>query len=176
MNLFGWQKEVMSQDNTETPENKPASTNVTNGRSTKKEVDLFPAVIDRKNMPMVSSRIVPTNSGPHISMFAPANFDEALDIVECLRTRCAATISLENLRKQDANRLVDFVSGASAAIDGDFHKMSEQVYLFCPSNFRIVSSEKETAKSTREPNPLDFLYSGAGTADKLSLSSLWPKG
>lgn len=173
MNLFGWQKELMSQDNKETPQDKPTTPA---GRASKKDVDLFPALLDRKNVPMVSSRIVPKNSGPQISMFAPVNFDEALDIVECLRTRCAATISLENMRKLDANRLVDFVSGASAAIDGDFHKMSEQVYLFCPSNFRIISDAKETTKSFKDPNPLDFLYNGGGAADKLSLSTLWPKG
>lgn len=172
MNLFGWQKEVMSQENNETPQEKPTSPA---GRTSKKEVDLFPALIDRKNVPMVSSRIVPAKSGPHISMFSPASFDDALDIVDCLRTRCAATICLENMRKVDANRLVDFVTGASAAIDGNFHKMSDQVYLFCPSNFKIVSSEKETSKYSKDPNPLDFLYNGGNAVDKLSLSSLWPK-
>lgn len=171
MNLFGWQKEVMVQENKDTTQEKPASPA---GRTSKKEVDLFPALADRKNLPLVSSRIMPANSGPHISMFAPASFDEALDIVECLRTRCAATISLENMRKGDASRLVDFVSGASAAIDGDFHKMSEQVYLFCPANFRIVTKDKEDAKP-KETNPLDFLYNGGSTGDKLTLGSLWSR-
>jgi cell division inhibitor SepF len=173
VNLFGWQqKENMSEENKETQPEKPTSTQ---GRASKKEVDLFPALLDRKNFPVVSSRIVPSNSGPQISMFTPANFDEALDIVECLRTRCAATICLENLKKSDANRLVDFVSGASAAIDGDFHKMSEQVYLFCPSNFRIISGQEEKTKSSKDTNPLDFLYNGGTTADRLSLNSIWSK-
>ena len=162
----------MSQENKETNQDKPASTG---GRASKKDVDLFPALLDRKSIPMVSSRIVPSKSGPQISMFAPADFDEALDIVECLRTRCAATISLEKMRKGDASRLVDFVSGASAAIDGDFHKMSEQVYLFCPSNFKIITDEKTTLRSSKDANPLDFLYNGGGAADRLSLSTLWPK-
>jgi len=166
----------MSQDNKETPQEKPQEKPTTPaGRATKKDVDLFPALVDRKNVPMVSTRIVPANSGPHISMFNPACFDDAIDIVECLRTRCAATICLDNMRKIDANRLVDFVSGASAAIDGDFHKMSDQVYLFCPSNFRIVSQDNETSKYSKDPNPLDFLYTGGNASDKLSLSNLWPK-
>jgi len=67
-------------------------------------------------------------------------FEEALDIVECLRGRAATTISLENMKKLDASRLVDFVAGASAALDGDFHKLSEQVYLFC----------RATSKSQRQ--------------------------
>ncbi len=173
MNLFGWQKEVMTQDDKDTAQDKSSSVA---GRSSKQEVDLFPALIDRKNVPTMSSRIVPQGSAPHISMFSPANFDEALDIVDCLRTRCAATICLDNMRKVDANRLVDFVSGASAAIDGNFHKMSEQVYLFCPSNFKIIATEGEERKVSSEHNPLDFLYNATVSPDKLGLSNLWPRG
>ncbi len=158
----------MSQDNMETPHDKPVSPG---GRPPKKDVDLFPALADRKAMPMVSSRIVPKNAGPQISLFAPASFDEALDIVECLRTRCAATICLDNMRKGDASRLVDFVSGASAAIDGDFHKMSEQVYLFCPSNFKIVAPAKEEQKSYGG-GALDFLYGGGRLNDNNPFGNL----
>lgn len=172
MNLLGRQKEIMGQEDKETPQDKPASTN---GRSSKKEVDLFPALADRKSVPLVPPRIAPTNGGPQISLFAPVSFDEALDIVECLRTRAAATICLENMRKSDANRLVDFVAGASAAIDGDFHKMSEQVYLFCPSNFKIVAPSQEAAKTLSAGNPFDFLYSGGLPPDKSSLNNLWAK-
>src|SRR6516165_11502808 len=98
-------------------------------KSTKGKVDLFPALADRRMMPINSIRQpVANHVGTQISIFSPASFDEALDIVECLRGRAATTISLDNMKKWDANRLVDFVAGASAALDGDFHKLSEQVY------------------------------------------------
>jgi FtsZ-interacting cell division protein YlmF len=66
------------------------------------------------------------------------------------------------MKKIDANRLVDFVAGASAALNGDFHKLSDQVYLFCPSNIKITAPGKdEPPKFTGSfdaTGSLDFLY------------------
>lgn len=158
----------MTQDNKESPLDKPLGSP---GRTSKKDVDLFPALVDRKSLPMVAPR--PSALGTQISMFTPLSFDDALDIVECLRSRASITLCLEKMRKIDAVRLVDFITGASAAIDGDSHRLSEQVYLFCPSNVKItVPAAAVTAKATT--SPLDFLYS-EGTFGKGNSSGLWTK-
>jgi FtsZ-interacting cell division protein YlmF len=134
----------------------------TNGKS---KVDLFPALADRRMSPINSIRQnVPTRIGTQISIFSPASFEEALDIVECLRGRAATTISLDNMKKLDASRLVDFVAGASAALDGDFHKLTEVVYLFCPSNIKISAPNKGQPKVSTHQfgiGSLDFLYPGS---------------
>lgn len=110
----------------------------------KKEVNIFPALTERRPV-VVRPAAAQQRLGTQISIFTPVSFEEALEIVECLRGRAATTISLENMKKMDAGRLVDFVAGASAALDGDFHKLSEQVYLFCPSNIKITAARKEGA-------------------------------
>ena len=127
-------------------------------RAPKKEVDLFPA----ERRPQAAPHMAPAGGGmrlgTQISIFNPANFDDALEIVECLRGRAGITISLDQMKKPDANRLIDFVTGASAALDGDFHRLTDQVYVFCPSNIRIVAPEKQ--KDTKPgPGALDFLFS-----------------
>lgn len=174
-----------------TSPDKPA---VSNGRASKKDVNLFPALTDRRGLPMSARQVSPTRLGTQISIFSPASFEEALEIVECLRMRAATTISLENLKKLDASRLVDFVAGASAALDGDFHKLSEQVYLFCPSNIKITAPGKVTTGATsgitgggaltgiqgltRSIGPageLDFLYPAAQPSlGNPTLSPNWP--
>jgi FtsZ-interacting cell division protein YlmF len=166
----------MVDDYRDSPQDKPVFAN--DGRSGKKEIDLFPALQDRRMMAHgIVRQNTPTRLGSQISMFTPVSFEEALDIVECLRSRAATTISLENMKKLDASRLVDFVAGASAAIDGDFHKLSEQVYVFAPSNIKISAPAKPvtlpttafgdvafaSAPSTESINnlglgALDFLY------------------
>jgi FtsZ-interacting cell division protein YlmF len=162
-------------------ENKTVSTDkpsVNSGRNAKKDVDLFPALHDRKAGTLSSLRTPPSKFGTQISVFAPISFEEALDVVECLRGRAATTISLENMKKIDANRLVDFVAGASAALDGDFHKLSEQVYLFCPSNIKITAPGKETAEKAAATSALggmgalDFLYPTTNPRDT-STTSTW---
>jgi FtsZ-interacting cell division protein YlmF len=163
---------------------------VSNGRATKKDVNLFPALTDRRALPLSARQSAPTRMGTQISIFCPSSFEEALDIVECLRSRSATTISLENLKKLDASRLVDFVAGASAALDGDFHKLSEQVYLFCPSNIKITAPGKGTTGATAgvtgvpgipgitgtigSTGELDFLYPNATTSSGSFLGPNWP--
>jgi len=153
----------------------------TPSRTGKKEVDLFPGVVDRKSAPAMVTfgrQQAGAHIGTHISMFAPLSFDDAVEIVECLRERSATTICLEKMKKSDAGRLVDFISGASAAIDGDFHKLSDNVFLFCPSNIKIVASGKETQPTVGGKGPggaLDFLYPDRMPGDKGTYGSLWNK-
>lgn len=138
-------------------------------RPGKKEIELFPVSTERRAAAV--SQPVPTGGGKRlgtqISIFNPMTFDDALDIVECLRGRAATTISLDQMKKPDASRLIDFVTGASTALDGDFHKLTEQVYVFCPSNISIVQPEKPVAKTNT--GALDFLFStDALTGEKLA--------
>jgi FtsZ-interacting cell division protein YlmF len=169
VNLFGPQKD---ETNPQTGSKEQSTSG--GARSAKPQVDLFPALLDRKSAPIVAPRA--NANGPQISMFAPNNFEEALDIVECLRSRASATICLEKMKKADAARLVDFVSGASAAIDGDFKKLSDMVYLYCPANMKIVVPAKlpkpDSYKGTA--GALDFL-ADTSFATKSHLNNLWPK-
>lgn len=138
----------MVDDYRESSQEKPIFAN--ESKSGKREVDLFPALQDRRMMGLggIRQNSAPTRLGTQISIFTPVSFEEAIEIVECLRSRAATTISLENMKKVDANRLVDFVAGASAALDGDFHKLSEQVYVFCPSNIRITAPVQAVPETT----------------------------
>jgi len=149
-----------------------------NGKSSKSKVDLFPALADRRMASMNTTRQAPTpiRVGTQISIFNPMSFDEALDIVECLRARAATTISLDNMKKADATRLVDFVAGASAALDGDFHKLSEHVYLFCPANIKITAANRVMQKPVGPQTgafSLDFLYPGSTDNAQSRILNSW---
>lgn len=175
--MFGKRREPMSQEPKETKEEKapPAATN-SSGRPAKREVELFPPIAERN---LNSPPIATTNGGSNgrlatqISMFQPVTFEEALDIVGALRGRSATTISLEKLKKNDANRLVDFVAGASAALDGDFHKMTEQVFVFCPANIKIIASSATTANAQRSVASATAT-SSSPVSTNFSLDTLFP--
>lgn len=180
--MFGKRREPMSQEPKETNPEKP-SPPATNGRPAKREVELFPPIAERNlNSPPSGVTAGSATGGrlsTQISMFQPVSFEEALDIVEALRSRNATTISLEKLKKNDANRLVDFVAGASAALDGDFHKMTEQVFVFCPANIKIIASGKTTTGSAQRSaamaGPMPGPSSSAATSSSnFSLDTLFP--
>lgn len=161
--MFGKRREVMSQETNEpTKEKQPAAP----ASRPKKEVELFPPIAER-NQHSVPSALKDSGGrlATRINMFTPVTFEEALEIVESLRARNAATISLDKLQNADANRLIDFVAGASAALDGDFHKMTEKVFLFCPASIRIVGPTK-TQSALSAPT--------TKSATTLSLDALFP--
>ena len=176
---FGKRREVMSQEPKDQGQEKSTPQA---GRAAKREVELFPGLGDRRAYPMAPVAAGGgTRLGTHINLFQPSSFEEALEIVECLRARSATTITLDKMKKVDAGRLVDFVTGASAALDGDFHKLTEQVYVFCPSNIRIVASGKIPVVAsglTRPTNfgggPLDFLFPES-SSDRSGLTGMWSK-
>lgn len=173
--MFGKRKEqLMSQEPKESSQEK-SSTPPATTRSPKKEVELFPPIAERN----LSGPSVSTGGGgrlaTQISMFNPVSFEEALDIVEALRSRNATTISLDKLKKTDANRLVDFVAGASAALDGDFHKMTESVFVFCPANIKIVNTAKQASSSLGTSSSLTrALATGQSGSSNFALDALFP--
>lgn len=67
----------------------------------------------------------------------PKSFDEALDIVESLRMRKAVIINLTDLDGEQAQRLIDFVAGATHALDGNQERIGDGIFLFSPSNVVI---------------------------------------
>lgn len=160
----------MSQEPKDPNQDKPSASS---GRAPRKEVELFPVIAEKKGAPQAAAPQATasnvTRLGTQISIFNPVTFDEALDIVTCLRGRAATTISLDKLKKSDAGRLVDFVSGASAALDGDFHKLTDQVYIFCPANIKIVAPIKPITTAARPTGgALDFLLSPDLVSDKIN--------
>jgi cell division inhibitor SepF len=179
VNLFEWQQAAMSQGQAQVQEEIPGQSSMSMGESGKPEVDLFPALADRKALSVVAPRAA--CNGTQISMFEPTSYEDALDIVECLRSRASTTICLEKMRKSEATRLVDFIAGASAAIDGAFHKLSEQVYLFAPSNVQIVVKDlPEPAAPTTESSfttpPPSFSSTAAAFSGSLASFNSAPPG
>ncbi len=168
--MFGKRKEqLMSQEPKESNQEKPATPAAS--RPSKKEVELFPPIAERNLTAAPVSTGGGGRLGTQISMFQPVSFEQALDVVEALRSRNATTISLDKLKKSDSNRLVDFVAGASAALDGDFHKMTEQVYLFCPANIKIVSNAKQQAVSESLTRAL---ANSSSPSSNFALDALFP--
>ena len=88
---------------------------------------------------------LPTSTNHEVVVIEPRSFDEALAILDNLRTRKAVILNLMGLAPDQSQRLVDFVSGACHALDGHQEKIGESIFLFTPSNVVIntFSSERD---------------------------------
>lgn len=69
----------------------------------------------------------------------PTNFDQADEIVMQLKEKNAVVINLEYVSKEVARRIVDVVSGAVKALDGNIEKVSNSIFVVAPYNYDIVN-------------------------------------
>ncbi len=69
----------------------------------------------------------------------PTNFDQADEIVMQLKSKNAVVINLEYVSKDVARRIVDVVSGAVKALDGNIEKVSNSIFVVAPCNYDIVN-------------------------------------
>lgn len=69
----------------------------------------------------------------------PTNFDQADEIVMQLKEKNAVVINLEYVSKDVARRIVDVVSGAVKALDGNIEKVSNSIFVVAPYNYDIVN-------------------------------------
>jgi cell division inhibitor SepF len=84
-----------------------------------------------------------------VLVIEPRAFEESLEIVEHLRARKSVLLNLHNLDNDQSQRVVDFLSGATHAIDGHQQRIGEGVFLFAPANV-LISSESTSSKAIKE--------------------------
>lgn len=78
-----------------------------------------------------------------VVVIEPRSFDEALDIVEELRCRRSIVLNLQYLDAEQSQRVVDFLSGATHALDGHQQRVGQGVFVFAPSNFTLNTESNE---------------------------------
>lgn len=92
-------------------------------------------IFKRKN------KVVPIPQPQQIKMkiAKPTNFDQADEIVMQLKDKNAVVINLEYVSKDIARRIVDVVSGAVKALDGNIEKVSNSIFVIAPYNYDIIN-------------------------------------
>lgn len=91
----------------------------------------------------------PKASQYEVMVIEPKSFEESLEVVNNLRDRKSIILNLHLLDAEQSQRVVDFVSGATHAIDGNQQRIGEGVFIFTPNNV-CISAETEKAKVMKD--------------------------
>jgi len=67
----------------------------------------------------------------------PVEFQEAQQIVEHIKNRKPVLVNLEETDKNEAKRIIDFIAGATFALDGNMQKVSQQIFVFAPAQVEV---------------------------------------
>ena len=74
--------------------------------------------------------------GNDIITIEPRSFDDAATIVQHIKDRKIVMLNLHLLDKEQSQRTIDFVCGASHALNGNQKKVGD-VFVFAPSNVTL---------------------------------------
>ncbi|MGL4655305.1 MAG: cell division protein SepF [Sarcina sp.] len=77
----------------------------------------------------------------------PTKYDDSVDICTALRNRNIVIINTSALETKVARRLLDFVSGAAYALDGNLDDIETRVYVVSPSNVQVTNELKTELSS-----------------------------
>jgi len=77
----------------------------------------------------------------------PETFEEARDIAIHLKSKKPVVMNLESVDRDVQRRIVDFLSGAVYALDGNIQKVSNGIFLIAPYNVGIMGDFKDELRN-----------------------------
>lgn len=72
-----------------------------------------------------------------ITVIEPKDFDECRTLVDTLKTRKPIIINLEKVETDLARKIFDFLSGATYALGGHVQRITQNIFLFTPTNIDV---------------------------------------
>jgi cell division inhibitor SepF len=122
------------------------------GSALRKIEPSYTPVIEKQNDNKVLNHPSINRGGNEVVVIEPHSFDDAATIVQYLKDRKIVMLNLHLLDKEQCQRTIDFVCGASQALNGNPKKVGDLVFVFAPSN--VTLSSELTPQQNKFDSPL----------------------
>ncbi|BBI34659.1 cell division protein SepF [Cohnella abietis] len=76
----------------------------------------------------------------------PRSYDEAQEIADQLKSRRSVIVNLQRVRRDQAIRIVDFLSGTVYALGGNISKLGSDIFLCTPDSVEVSGTITEMLK------------------------------
>ena len=77
----------------------------------------------------------------------PVTFEDSKEIADHLKTKKPIVVNLENIDRDVAKQIIDFLSGAVYALDGNIQRISNGIFLIVPYNMGIMGDFKDELRN-----------------------------
>jgi FtsZ-interacting cell division protein YlmF len=95
------------------------------------------------SMPPKGNVAMNTNENSRLVVYAPNRFEEVQVLVDHMKANRPVIVSLEGLDSDLARSMLDFICGATYALEGSMQKVSGNIFLVAPSDVDVSSNLKE---------------------------------
>ena len=93
------------------------------------------------------SRVIPFHGrqeeGESVKVIKPQEFNEAQIVADFLKEGKTIVVNLEGIEISQAQRIIDFIGGASFAVDGSLKAISNNIFIVAPGNIEVSGDLKD---------------------------------
>ncbi|MBC2580646.1 cell division protein SepF [Clostridium sp. DJ247] len=111
-------------------------------KDTNESNEVEPVISSSKRQNKVVNLHTHTTISAKVKIVKPTTYEEAADICDELKNRKIVVINTTGLETKIAQRLLDFMGGASYALGGDLEEIEKGVYILSPANVEVSNDLK----------------------------------
>ncbi len=97
--------------------------------------------VEEETMEEPQGRVIPFHSileeGEIVKVIRPQTFNEAQIVADFLKEGKTIVVNLEGIEISQAQRIIDFIGGASFAVDGSLKAISNNIFIVAPGNIEV---------------------------------------
>ena len=134
-----------------------------NKKSRSDDFDDFDMDEDKHLAPSSGNKVTPMRQpaarrgvNMEVCVVKPTSVDDSREITETLLAGRTVILNLEGMDLEIAQRIIDFISGATFAISGNLQKISNYIFLVTPTNVDISGDLQDLLNTS-----FDMIYSYA---------------
>lgn len=83
-----------------------------------------------------------TNKNFKVVVCEPDNFDEVQVLADHLKNRKQIILNFEHTPPEVSQKIIDFISGTTYALEGNSQQLGNNIFLFTPSNVEISKDHR----------------------------------
>ncbi len=83
-----------------------------------------------------------------VNIISPTSFEDSQEICNKLLSGRPVVVNLEGFDPDNAQRIMDFISGCIYAINGKYNQIAKYIFIFSPENVDISSDSISINENT----------------------------
>ena len=94
-----------------------------------------------------------SGSAIELKVVKPTEFKNASQIADHLLNHRTVVLNLEATDKENARRLIDFLTGVAYSIEGQIKRVANNAYVITPNNVDISGDQMRRPQQAQQPQP-----------------------
>lgn len=99
-----------------------------------------PSMKQQKSIPQ---KVLDTSYLNGVGVYEPRTPEDVQQVIDYLKARNPVVVNLDNVEIEAAQRILDFVSGATYALGGSVHRIAGNIFLLSPQGVGITAPYDE---------------------------------